>query len=46
VTSIEHYAILKEYDDVFREILGFPQKRDIDFSIDLTCGVAPVSNTP
>jgi hypothetical protein len=30
VPNIEDYAILKECEDVFKEILGFPPKRDID----------------
>jgi hypothetical protein len=43
--SIEYYLVLKEYEDVFREFLGFPPKRDIDFSIDLMLGYSPVSKT-
>jgi hypothetical protein len=31
---------------VFREIPGLPPKRDIDFSINLMPGAAPVSKTP
>jgi hypothetical protein len=46
VPSIEDYAILKEYEDVFKEILGLPSKRYIDFSINLMLGGAPVSKTP
>jgi hypothetical protein len=33
VPNIEDYAVLKEFEDVFKEISGFPPKRDIDFSI-------------
>jgi hypothetical protein len=33
--SIEHHPLLKDYEYIFGEILGFPPKRDIDFSIDL-----------
>jgi hypothetical protein len=46
VPSIEDHPVLKYYEDVFREILGFPPKRDIDFSINLMPGAAPVSKTP
>jgi hypothetical protein len=44
--SLEYYLVLKEFEDVFEELLGLPPKRDIDFSIDLILGDAPVSNTP
>jgi hypothetical protein len=46
VPNLEDYAILKEFEDVFKEVLGLPPKRDIDFSINLMLGVAPVSKTP
>jgi hypothetical protein len=39
--SLEDYPVLKEYEDVFGEFLGFPPKRDIDFSIDLIPGASP-----
>jgi len=35
VTNIEDHSILRNFEDVFREIPGLPPKRDIDFSIDL-----------
>ena len=44
--NIEDYAILKEFEDVFREILRLPSKRDIDFSIKMMSGETPVSKTP
>jgi hypothetical protein len=44
--NIEYYAVLKEFEDVFKEILGFPPKRDIDFSINLMPGETLVSKTP
>jgi hypothetical protein len=31
---------------VFKEVLGLPPKRDIDFSINLMPGATPVSKTP
>jgi hypothetical protein len=46
VPNIEYYAVLKEFEDVFIEILGFPPKRDIDFSINMVSGAAPISKTP
>jgi hypothetical protein len=46
VSNIEYYAVLKEFEDVFKEIPILPPKRDIDFSINLMPRVAPVSKTP
>jgi hypothetical protein len=46
VSDIEECAFMKEFEDVFREIPRLPPKRDIDFSINLMLGVAPVSKTP
>ena len=46
VASIEYHPILRDFEDAFREFSGFPPKRDIDFSIDLVLGVAPMSKTP
>jgi hypothetical protein len=46
VSNIEDYAVLKEFEDVFKEILGFPPKRDINFSINLMPREALVSKTP
>jgi hypothetical protein len=46
VSNIEYYAILKEFEYVFKEIPILPPKRDIDFSINLMLGAAPVSKTP
>jgi hypothetical protein len=46
VPNIEYYAALKEFEDVLKEILGFPPKRDIDFSINLVPREAPISKTP
>jgi hypothetical protein len=46
VESIEDHLVLRYFEDIFREILGFPPKRDIAFSIDLVLGAAPESKTP
>jgi hypothetical protein len=46
VESIEDHPVLRDFEDVFIQILGFPLKRDIDFSIYLVSGVSPVSKTP
>jgi hypothetical protein len=46
VSNIEDYAVLKEFEYIFKEIPGLPPKRDIDFSINLMPGVAPISKTP
>jgi hypothetical protein len=44
--SLENFLVLQEFEDVFQEILGFPPKREIYFSIYLVAGYAPVSKTP
>jgi hypothetical protein len=44
--SLEYFLILQEFEDVFQEILGFPPKREIYFSIDLVPGASTVSKTP
>jgi hypothetical protein len=46
VQSIEDHLALKVFVDVFGEILGFPPKKDIEFSIDLVPRVVLVSKTP
>jgi hypothetical protein len=46
VSNIEYYVVLKDFEDVFKEILGLPPKRDIDFSINLIHVETPVSKTP
>jgi hypothetical protein len=46
VASIEDHPILRDFEDVFGEILGLPPKREIDFSIDLVPRAAIVSKTP
>ena len=44
--SLAYFPALQEFEYVFQEIPGFPPKREIDFSVDLKPGVAPLSNTP
>jgi hypothetical protein len=44
--NIEDYEVLKEFEDVFKEMPGFPPKRDIEFSINLIPGATLVSKTP
>jgi hypothetical protein len=46
VSNIEDYAVLKEFEDVFKEIPRLPTKRDIDFYINLIPRDTPVSKTP
>jgi hypothetical protein len=46
VPKIGDHAVLKEFEDVFQEVPGLPPKRDIDFSINLIPGEAPVSKAP
>jgi hypothetical protein len=45
VPNVEDCTILKEFEDVFKEILKWPLKRDIDFSINLMPGGTLVSKT-
>jgi hypothetical protein len=46
VPNLEDHAVLEYFEVVFKEVLGLPPKRDIDFSINLIPGVAPVLKTP
>jgi hypothetical protein len=46
VSNLKDHAILEYFEYVFKEVLELPPKRDIDFSINLIPGVAPVSKTP
>jgi hypothetical protein len=43
---LEIMSVLKEFEDVFQEVHGLPPKRDIDFSVNLMPGAAPVSKSP
>jgi hypothetical protein len=44
--SLEDLSVLQEFEDVFQEIPRLPPRREIDFSIEIVLGVAPVSKTP
>jgi hypothetical protein len=46
ISNLEDHRVLKEFEDVFQEVPGLPPKRDIDFSINLMPGAAPVSKSP
>ena len=46
VSNIEYYVVLKEFEDVFKQIPGLPPKIDIYFSINMIPQVTPLSNTP
>ena len=44
---LEDFHVLQEFRDLFPdEIPRLPPKRDIDFTIELVPGAAPVSKTP
>jgi len=47
MTSLENVPVIQEFADVFPESTpGLPPKHDIDFTIELVPGVAPVSKAP
>ena len=46
VPNMEDHVVLEDFEDMFKEVLGLPPKRDNDFSINLMPGAAPVSKTP
>jgi hypothetical protein len=46
VSNIGDHAVLKEFEDVFREVPRLPPKRDIDFSVNLMPRKDPVSKAP
>ena len=46
-SRLEDFHVLHKFRDFFLdEIPGLPPKRDIDFTIDLVIGEAPMSKTP
>jgi hypothetical protein len=46
VPNLEDHVVLEYFEYVFKEVLGLPPKRDIDFSINLMLGATLVSKTP
>lgn len=45
--KLEDIPIVKEYPDVFfDELPGWPPKREVEFSIDLVPGTAPLLKAP
>jgi hypothetical protein len=46
MSNIEDYAVLKEFEYVFKKIPRFPPKQDIVFFINLMLGATLVSKTP
>jgi hypothetical protein len=46
VPNLEDYAVLKDFEYVFKKVPGLPPRRDIYFSINLMPGAALVSKTP
>jgi hypothetical protein len=46
VSKLEDHEVLKKLKDIFQVVPGLPPKRDINFSINLMPGAAPVSKAP
>jgi hypothetical protein len=46
VPNLEDYAVLEDFEDIFKEAPGLPPRIYIDFYINLIPGAAPVSKTP
>jgi hypothetical protein len=46
VSNLEDHRVLKEFEDMFQEVPGLPPKRDIDFSVNMMPGAAPISKDP
>jgi hypothetical protein len=46
VSRIGDHEVLTEFKEIFQEVPRPPLKRDINFSINLMPGVAPVSKAP
>lgn len=44
--SIQQIPIVCEFKDVFQKIPGLPPEREIDFTIDLIPGIAPIAIAP
>jgi hypothetical protein len=43
VPNLEDYAILEDFEDVFKKVPKLPPRRDIDFYINFMPGAEPVS---
>jgi hypothetical protein len=41
VQKLEDHVVLKYFEDVFKDILGPPPNKDINFSINLMVGATP-----
>jgi hypothetical protein len=46
VLNLKDHAVLKDFEDLFKEIMGLPPKIDLYFSINVMLGATPVSKTP
>eukprot|EP00253_Pinus_taeda_P020544 PITA_20544 len=47
MSALDNISVVQEFTDVFpEEVPGLPRKRDIDFTIELIPGAAPVSRAP
>jgi hypothetical protein len=46
VPNLEDYAVLEDFEDVFKEVPRLPPRRDNDFSINLMPGAMPISKNP
>jgi hypothetical protein len=46
VSNVEEYAVLKEFEDVFKEIPELSPERDSDFFINWIPRETPLSNNP
>ncbi|XP_075521418.1 uncharacterized protein LOC142554637 [Primulina tabacum] len=45
--TIEEVEVIKEFPDVFpNDVIGVPQKREVEFSIELMAGTVPISKIP
>jgi hypothetical protein len=46
VSNIGDHVVLTEFEDIFQEVPRLPPKRDINFSINLMPGAAPMLKVP
>jgi len=45
-TPMSDIPLVREFLEVFEEVLGLPPKREVEFSIDLVPGIGPISIEP